>query len=248
MPLPVTFSTLAAPSQPLSLFDTQFAAVAALGAIPCTATGTNTIALTPFANAPTITSYPDLQPSFVFVAQATTTALATINVSGVGARNAYKWNGQAQCGAGDIVAGGIYRATPVLALNSGAGGFLIDTIGINTNFSEIGFVIDGGGSAITTGQKGQLHLPWGATIQAWRVMGDQVGSIAIDILRANDAVPTVSMIGAGTKPNLSANQFSEANPTGWTSTVLVSNDWIAYQVTSAATVTRATISLTVTRT
>src|SRR5262245_52866808 len=133
MALPVTFNTLAAPSQPLSLFDTQFAAVAALGAIPCTATGTNTIALTPFANTPTIASYPDLQPSFVFVAQNTTTAGATINVSGVGARNAYKWNGLQAIGAGDIVVNGIYRARTLLVINGGEGWYGVAYVG-DTNY------------------------------------------------------------------------------------------------------------------
>ena len=245
MPLPVTFNTLTAPSQQLSLFDTQFAAVAALGTIPCTATGTNAIALTPFANTPTITSYPDLQPSFVFVAPTTSTALVTLNVSGVGARNAYKWNGLVACGAGDLIAGQIYRATPLLALNGGAGGFVVDSIGVNNNVTDLELVIDGGGTAITTGVKGYFHIPFGATIFAWRVMADQVGSIAVDVLRANGAVPTVSMIGAGNKPTLSASQFTEAAVSGWTSATLAVADWIGFNVVSATTVTRATVVLSV---
>src|SRR5262245_31527607 len=235
MALPVTFNTLAAPSQPLSLFDTQFAAVAALGAIPCTATGTNTIALTPFANTPTIASYPDLQPSFVFVAQNTTTAGATINVSGVGARNAYKWNGLQAIGAGDIVVNGIFRATPLLALNGGAGGFVVDTVGVANNFTDIEFIIDGGGVAITTGAKGSLRIPYAATIGNWSVIADQSGSIAVDILRLNNGVPVTSMIGGGNKPTLSSAQFvGPTLPSGWTSTAFVANDWITFSVTSAA--------------
>lgn len=242
MPLPITFLTLTSP-QSLQDFDTQFAAVAALGAIPCSASGTNTIALTPSANTPTVISYVDLQPSFVFVAQATSTGGVTLNVAGVGARNAYKWNGIAPIGNGDLIIGGIYRATFLTALNAGAGGFAVDAIGVGNSAISIEFIIDGGGSAITTGAKGQIFVPWAATIGFWEVMADQSGSIAVDVLRANNAVPTVSIIGAGNKPSLAASQFTGAAPSGWTSTLLAANDWLAFSVTSAATITRATVVL-----
>jgi hypothetical protein len=245
MALPVTFAVLASGNQPLSLFDTQFAAVAALGAVPCAAAGQSTIALTPFTNTPTIASYPDIQPSFVFVAAQTSTGAVTINVSGVGGRNAYKWNGAVQCGSGDIIAGFVYRATPLLALNAGAGGFVVDAIGVNNNLVTLPFIIDGGGSAITTGVKGTIGpLPWGATIQSWTVDADQSGSITIDIFRANNAHPTVSIVGGGTKPTLSAAQFNGLQaPAGWTSTVLVPNDLLAFSVSTVATVTRVTLGL-----
>jgi hypothetical protein len=243
MALPVTFATLAGGNQPLSLLDTQFSAVAALGSIPCAAAGQNTISLTPFTNAPTIVSYTDLAPSFVFAAAQTSNGSVQINASLIGARNAYKWNGSIQCGSGDIIAGNVYRATPLQALNGGAGGFVVDSIGVNNNVAEIEFVIDGGGVAITTGIKGFIHIPWPATVAVWRVMADQVGSIAVDILRANNAVPSVSMVGAGNKPTLSASQFVGAFPSGWTSVTLAQDDWIAFSVTSAATVTRVTVEL-----
>lgn len=245
MPLPTTFATLAGGNQPLSLLDTQFAAVAALGAIPCTCAGTNTLALTPNANTPTVSSYPDLQPSFVFVAAQTSTGAVTINVAGVGARNAYKWNGQQACGAGDIIIGNVYRATPLLALNSGLGGFVVDAIGVNNNVAELAFIISGGGSAITTGAKGFIEIPWAATISAWSVIADQSGSITIDILRANNAVPSSSIVGGGTKPTLSSAQFAgNTAPAGWTSTVLAAQDYLGFNVSTAATVTQVTLSLT----
>jgi hypothetical protein len=226
------------------LFDTQFAAVASLGSIPCAAAGQNIIALTPFANTPTISSYPDLAPSFVFAAAQTSNGSVTINVALQGARNAYKWNGLVQCGNGDIVSGLVYRATPLLALNGGLGGFVVDAIGVNNNISDVEFVIDGGGSVITAAIKGFLRIPWAATINSWSVIGDQSGSIRIDILRANNAVPAVSMVGAGTAPNLTASQFTPPTaPSGWTSTSLAANDFIGFFVSSATTVTRVTIDL-----
>jgi hypothetical protein len=247
MPLPTQFATLPGGNQPLTLFDNQFAAVAAMGSVPCAATGQNSIALVPFTNTPTVTAYPDLSPSFLFAAAQTSNGAVTINVNLVGARNAYKWNGAQQCGTGDIIAGFVYRATPLLALNAGAGGFVVDAIGVNNNLSDVEFIIDGGGSPITTGVKGFLKIPWAANIVFWTVIADQSGSIAVDILRANAAVPVTSIVGGGTKPNLTAAQIFGAAPAGWTSTSLAPNDWIGFQVTSAATVTRVTVDLSLVR-
>ena len=244
MPLPVIFGAITTATDPLSLLDTNYNAVAALGSIPCVATGQNTIALAPGTNTPTISSYPDLAPSFVFAAAQTSNGAVSINVNGVGARNAYKWNGAVQCGSGDIIAGNVYRATPLQALNAGAGGFVVDAIGINNNVFDVEFIIDGGGVAITTGAKGSLRVPWNSVVTGWSVIADQSGSIAVDILRANDAVPTVSMIGAGNKPSLSAAQFAgDVAPSGWTSTTIVGDDWLTFSVTSVATVTRVTVDL-----
>jgi hypothetical protein len=256
MALPVTFATLAAGNQPLSLFDTQFAAVAALGYIPCAASaGPNNIALTPFSNTPVVTSYPDLTPGFIFAAAATSTGAVTLNVSGVGARNAYKWNGAQALGSppavgvNDLVAGGIYKAVPLQALNGGAGGFVVDAYGAGNNVTDIEFVIDGGGVAITTGVKGFIRVPWNGTILQWGLAADQSGSIQIDILRANNAIPAASIVGGGTKPNLTAAQFQgDTAPVGWTSTALLTNDWIGFNVTSVATVTRVTIDLAIVKT
>ncbi len=247
MPLPVIFGAITAATDPLSLLDTNYNAVAALGSIPCTATGQNTIALAPGTNTPTISSYPDLAPSFVFAAAQTSNGAVTINVNGVGARNAYKWNGAQQCGAGDIVAGSVYRATPLLALNGGVGGFVVDSIGVNNNQLAIEFVIDGGGSAITTGNKGQIYIPFACFINAWQIIADQSGSIAVDILRANLAVPITSIVGAGNKPALTAQQIAVATPSGWTSVAFAVDDFIAFSVASVATVTRVTVSLRVSK-
>jgi hypothetical protein len=242
--LPVVFATLAAGNQSLQLFDTQFAAVAALGTIPCAAAGTNAITLTPQTNTPTIVSYTDLAPSFVYTAAATSTGTVTLNVAGIGSRNAYKWNGQQVMGPGDSVVGLVYKATFLTALNSGSGGFVVDAIGVSNNFSDTEFVIDGGGNVITTGVKMFIRLPWAATIATWGVMADQSGSISLDILRANGAVPTVSMIGAGNKPTLTTQQANlGVSPSGWTSTAFAINDWIGIQVVSVTTVTRVTLDL-----
>jgi hypothetical protein len=243
MALPVNFATLQAGNEALSLLDTQFAAVAALGVIPCAAAGQNSITLTPNANTPTVSGYTDLSPSFSFAAAQTSNSAVTINVAGIGARNAYRNNGQTACGAGDLVAGCVYKATFLTALNSGAGGFVVDVIPVE---AAIQFVIDGGGNPIATGNKGTLYIPYACIINAWQVIADQSGSIAIDILRgANLTIPVASIVGGGTKPNLTAQQVQAQTPGGWTSVTLAQDDFISFNVTSAATVTRVTVCLRV---
>jgi hypothetical protein len=115
---------------------------------------------------------------------------------------------------------------------------------------DIAAVMDGGGSVILSTQKGtQLHIPYPLTITKWWVMSDVSGSISFDILRANNAVPSVSIVGAGTKPNLSSSQFTSAAPSSWTATTLATDDFITINISgSPTTVTKATLVLTCTRT
>lgn len=114
---------------------------------------------------------------------------------------------------------------------------------------DVGIIIDGGGGVILAGQKGQVHIPFSLSISKWWVMADQSGSIVVDVLRANNAVPSASIVGAGNSPTLSASQYTSAAPSGWTSTALAADDWITFSVTgSPSSVTRVTVVLTGTRT
>jgi hypothetical protein len=114
----------------------------------------------------------------------------------------------------------------------------------------IEFVIDGGGTAITTGVKGDIQIPFACTITAWTIMADQSGSIVIDVWKdtfANYPPTAADSITGSAKPTLSAAQAATSSTlTGWT-TSISANDILRYNVDSASTVTRVTISLTVTR-
>lgn len=124
MPLPWTFAN--ATTLFTSRLDDDFNALGALTVIPCTATGTNTIALTPSANTPTISAYSNLSPIFAFLAAASSSGAITINVNGIGAKNLYKNNGATAAGSGDIVIGGLYLISYNSALNGAVGGFVLD--------------------------------------------------------------------------------------------------------------------------
>lgn len=128
MALPVTFGTLpggTGVTQPLALFDTQFAALGALVFIPCAAAGQNNILLTPAANTPALTGYTTTSPVFGFYAAQTNNTAVTVSIAGFGARNAYKNNGLTAVAANDLQAGGLYYVAFNPSLNSGAGGFVL---------------------------------------------------------------------------------------------------------------------------
>lgn len=108
------------------------------------------------------------------------------------------------------------------------------------------FIIDGGGSAITTGQKGHLEIPFACTITGWTLLADQSGSIVIDVWKDTYAnfPPTVADTIAGSeKPTLSSAQKNQdLTLTSWTTSV-AAGDILAFNVDSVATVTRVTLSI-----
>ena len=115
----------------------------------------------------------------------------------------------------------------------------------------IPFIIDGGGSVITTGVKGFLEIPFACTITAARVLLDQSGSIVVDIWKDTYAnyPPTVAdTITASAKPTVSsATKSEDATLTGWTTSVTAGNI-LGFNVDSITTATRATVSLTCVKT
>lgn len=121
----------------------------------------------------------------------------------------------------------------------------------NTLTTAIEFIIDGGGSAITTGVKGDVEIPFACTITAARLFADQSGSIVVDIWKDTYAnyPPTVAdTITASAKPTLSsATKSEDTTLTGWTTSITAGNT-LRFNVDSASTVTRVTVSLTCVKT
>lgn len=122
---------------------------------------------------------------------------------------------------------------------------------------SIVYVIDGGGSAISTGIKGFMEIPFSGSIESVRLFADVAGSIAIDIYKDTYANydPTVdqsadSIVGSlpptisGTfKGELSAAQLLAG---GWNQ-LFEAGDILYFAVTSISTITRCTVSITVDR-
>lgn len=122
---------------------------------------------------------------------------------------------------------------------------------IGVPIATITFIIDGGGSAITTGEKGHLEIPFNCKIQQVTMLADQVGSITVDIWKSTYAnfPPTDSNSITGTTPPTISNaqKSQDATLSGWTTTI-DAGDILAFNVDSATTITRVTISLKVLKT
>jgi hypothetical protein len=114
----------------------------------------------------------------------------------------------------------------------------------------IPFVIDGGGSAITSGVKYQgIEIPFAATIIGWTVTATASGNLVCTVSKATYANhPTYTAISGTEKPTLSsASKAQDSSLSTWT-TALVAGDLLQLAVDSLATVNYATVNLQVQRT
>lgn len=121
----------------------------------------------------------------------------------------------------------------------------------NQRTSAIIWTIDGGGAAITTGQKGYIEIPFACTITSARSFADQSGSIVVDVWKdtyANYPPVDADSITASAPITISATTKSQDSTlTGWT-TSISAGDILGFNVDSVSTITRLTIVLTVTKT
>ena len=120
--------------------------------------------------------------------------------------------------------------------------------GRETKIATIAFIIDGAGSAITTGQKGHLEIPFACTIQRVTMLADISGSIVVDIWKdiyANFPPADADSITASAPPTIAtAQKAQDSTLTGWTKSI-AAGDILAFNVDSITTITRVTISLKV---
>lgn len=121
------------------------------------------------------------------------------------------------------------------------------SVSSNCRTASIQFIIDGGGSAITTGVKGYLSIPFACTITNVTMLADQSGSIVVDIWKDvySSYPPTdVDSITASAVPTISAaTKSTDSTLTGWT-TSIAAGDILGFNVDSVSSISLLTISLT----
>ncbi len=135
----------------------------------------------------------------------------------------------------------LFRATDsstFVSVESGAG----ETVAIN-------FIIDGGGSTITTGVKGFVPVPFAGAIVGVRLLADQSGAIVVDVWKdtyANYPPTDADSITASAVPTISASgdKSEDLTLTGWT-TAITAGDIIGFNVDSVTTHQRVTVELVV---
>lgn len=115
---------------------------------------------------------------------------------------------------------------------------------------SFGITVDGGGSVITTGLQGFVIMPYSGTITEWTIIADQSGSSVIDIWKSTyaSAPPTIANTITGSAlPTLTTAQTAQSSTlTGWTTSV-TTGDVIGFNVNSASSVTRLTLSIKITK-
>lgn len=126
--------------------------------------------------------------------------------------------------------------------------FLINRINnLPTNSSSVtikdvfGITVDGADVVLTTGTKGFRYIEQDCTITGWSVVSDATGSVVFDVKRGGVSI-------AGTeKPTLSdASSSTDLSLSTWT-TGLVAGDIIEFIIDSASTITRATLTILITK-
>lgn len=121
--------------------------------------------------------------------------------------------------------------------------------GATPTVDDITVTFDGGGSALAVGDtRSYFVAPYSGTITGWYLTGDPSGSVVIDVWRATGAIPSNANSIAGTeKPTLSSAVLaSDTSLTTWTTT-FSQGDVFGFEVESATSVTKATLTLRVTR-
>lgn len=146
------------------------------------------------------------------------------------------------------------RAIATTSPLAGGGTLAADlTLSLSTNFetSAIQFILDGGGSAITSGQTIDIYCPFTCTIISATVLADQSGSAAFDVRKdtyANYPPTGGDSIVASAPPTISsATKSKDTTLTGWTTSITAGDTLQAY-LTSTSTVTRLTLTLEIRKT
>ena len=120
---------------------------------------------------------------------------------------------------------------------------------------DIVYIIDGGGSVITTGSKGGLFISFPYTIVEWTLASidsaTTSGSIVLDIwtdTQANFPPVVADTITASAKPTITTSTKGQSSTlTGWT-TAQTAGRWVYFNVDSVTSLKMVSITLKCIRT
>lgn len=123
--------------------------------------------------------------------------------------------------------------------------------GTNLGLGALGITLDGGGTALTTGIKGDLTIPFNCTVQQWTLLGDQSGSMTLEVWSdtfANYPPSSADSITGSSAPNIAAALTGRSSTlTGWATTLSAGNT-LRFAVSSCASITRANLTMVVRKT
>lgn len=139
----------------------------------------------------------------------------------------------------------------ITTVSTSLSGSVVSTAGVlSTTFESFGITVDGQSSVISTGTLSTAQIKYNCTIIDWTITSDVSGSIQFDIKKvayASYPGSLVSIVASDPPLISSAQKNTGSSLTGWTTTI-TAGDIIQYSVTSAATITKATLTLKVRKT
>ncbi|MBX9768463.1 MAG: hypothetical protein K2X47_14410, partial [Bdellovibrionales bacterium] len=120
------------------------------------------------------------------------------------------------------------------------------SIPTNLRTRSLGYVFDGGGSALSSGRKAYYAVPFSCTITAWTMTVD-AGTATVDVWKravSGGAIPTVAhTITASAVPAISSGTHIRSTTlTGWTTSV-AANDILGFHLSAVSTATSVSLVL-----
>lgn len=117
---------------------------------------------------------------------------------------------------------------------------------------SINYILGGSAVAISAGIiKGDVHLDFGGTIEAWSLWADLAGTIQVDIWKSNGTAnypPTnANSICAGSEPAIAGGTTyaQVSNLAGWGTVAFAADDVLRFNVDGCGTITACTLALKV---
>jgi hypothetical protein len=121
----------------------------------------------------------------------------------------------------------------------------INLTGSNIGTAAVEYVIDGGGSVITTGSKGFIEVPFACMITSFAALADTTGSISIDIKKCTYAAfPTTASIISGGTTITAGVSTQNTLLTNW-ATGTSAGSILEFYASGCTDLTRVTVSLKV---
>ncbi|MBU1871166.1 hypothetical protein KKF17_03560 [Patescibacteria group bacterium] len=139
----------------------------------------------------------------------------------------------------------LYNNAGVMKVSVDKDGNIISIPGIIDGLGgTLNFIVDGGGSALSTGAKGWIRIPFKMQILGWVITGQPSGSVVVDILKCSYAeFPTFASIVGTVAPTISSASKNQGDSmVGWV-TVLNIGDFVRLSVSSVSTITYLTLNM-----
>jgi hypothetical protein len=140
----------------------------------------------------------------------------------------------------DSVTSGTSNRLRVANTSNGKG----KTLSLVKDTCSFQFVLDGGGSVLTTGTKMDFKIPYNMTLTSVDLLGDQSGTIRVNFWKdalANYPPTAADSVCNGNAPMLSAQTNSTNTLTSWSATSWSGGQTIRVNIDVVATITRVTV-------